>query len=181
MKKILILLCCVILTVFVLAGCGEKEDTLMSVRPFPEFSDVDMDGNKVTNEIFSQYDATIINFWSNGCGTCIEEMPELEEMYHNFKDRNINLIGVGADSGTGEDMLEDAKKILESKGVTYMNISPDPEGALYDEIYSNMNGFPTTYVVDSQGNIIGAPITGNVKMQLDTLEARLEQITSKGK
>ena len=38
-----------------------------------------------------------------------------------------------------------------------------------------MAGYPTTYVVDSEGNIVGAPIIGNVKDQEDTLKARLEQ------
>lgn len=181
MKKSVTLCCCLILAIFVLVGCGSKNDSLLTVRPFPELSDVDMEGNSVTNDIFSQYDATIVNFWSNGCGTCIQEMPELEEIYQNYKDKNINLIGVGADSGTSEDMLNEAREILAGKGVTYMNISPDPEGALYGEIYSNINGFPTTYVVDREGNIIGAPIVGNVKLQLQTLESRLEQIKSSSK
>lgn len=175
MKKQIILFLAAAALTAALIGCGSKKDTLLTVKPFPELSDTDMDGNPVTNEIFSGYDATIVNFWSNGCGTCIEEMPELEAMYQEYKEKNINLIGVGADSGESSEMLEQAKKILESKGVTYLNISPSPDGALYEDIHSNMSGFPTTYVVDRDGNLIGAPIIGNVKSQIDTLEERLSQ------
>lgn len=158
-----------------LAACGSSGDELVSKTPFPEFSELDTLGNTVTNEIFADYDATIINFWNNGCGTCIAEMPELEEYYQQFKEQNINLIGVASDSGEGEEQLETARNILSEKGVTYTNLSPDPENELYLDFISQLAGYPTTYVVDSEGNIVGAPIIGNVKDQEDTLKARLEQ------
>ena len=129
----------------------------------------------MTNDIFSEYDATILNFWNNGCGTCIEEMPELEEYFQDFQEKNINLMGVASDSGESEEQLETAREILEGKGVTYTNLSPDPDQALYTDFISQLAGYPTTYVIDSEGNIIGAPIIGNVKAQEDTLNARLEQ------
>lgn len=168
-----------LLPVFVLAlclvGCASQDEKLVSKTPFPTFSDVDMDGNTVTNDIFADYDATIINFWNNGCGTCIEEMPELEELYQQLKEENINLIGVGTDSGEGDEQLETAKEILAEKGVTYQNLSPGPDGDFYKDFVSQLAGYPTTYVVDSEGNIIGAPIIGNVKKQEDTLNQRIEQ------
>lgn len=65
--------------------------------------------------------------------------------------------------------------ILEEKGVTYTNLSPNPENDLHQEFISQLAGYPTTYVVDGEGNIVGAPIIGNVKDQEDTLDARLKQ------
>ena len=132
----------------------------------------------MTNDIFSEYDATILNFWNNGCGTCIEEMPELEELYHQLQERNINLIGVGTDSGEGEEQLETAQNILKEKGVTYVNISPDPEGEFYKDFVSEIFSYPTTYIVDGEVNISGAPISGNVKNQIDTLNDRLALSTA---
>ena len=159
-----------------LTACGASEEELVSKTPFPEFSELDTQGNTVTSEAFADYDATIINFWNNGCGTCIEEMPELEELYHQFQEQNINLIGVGTDSGEGEEQLETAQNILKEKGVTYVNISPDPEGEFYKDFVSEIFSYPTTYIVDSEGNIIGAPIIENVKKQSDTINERLESI-----
>lgn len=158
-----------------LTACGASEEELVSKTPFPEFSELDTQGNTVTSEVFADYDATIINFWNNGCGTCIEEMPELEEYYQDFKDQNINLMGVASDSGESEEQLETAREILEEKGVTYPNLSPDPENPLYQDFISQLAGYPTTYVVDSEGNMIGAPIIGNLKEQEETLNHRLEQ------
>ncbi len=178
MKKGSSLLLAAALLLAVLTGCSAGEDnSLVSKTPFPEFSEVDTGGNPVTSDIFADYDATIVNFWNNGCGTCIEEMPELEELYHQFQEQNINLIGVGTDSGEGEEQLETAQNILKEKGVTYVNISPDPEGEFYKEFISEIFGYPTTYIVDGEGNIIGAPIIGNVKKQIDTVNERLELIS----
>lgn len=108
--------------------------------------------------------------------TCIEEVPELEDLHHQFQEQNINLIGVGTDSGEGEEQLETAQNILKEKGVTYVNISPDPEGEFYKGFVSEIFSYPATYTMDGEGNIIGAPIVGNVKKQIDTVNERLELI-----
>ena len=158
-----------------LTACASSHDELVTRTPFPTFSEVDTQGNPVTNDIFADYDSTIVNFWNNGCGTCIAEMPELEEYYQAFKEENINLIGVASDSGESDEQLETAQDILEEKGVTYTNLSPNPENDLHQEFISQLAGYPTTYVVDGEGNIVGAPIIGNVKDQEDTLDARLKQ------
>lgn len=174
MKKALCLFLSFAACTAVLAGCGAGSQELVSKTPFPEFSETDTEGNSITNDIFAEYDVTIVNFWNNGCGTCIAEMPELEEMYQEFQQDNINLIGVGADSGEGEEQLELARKILAEKGVTYQNIVPDPENDFYKEFIGEIGGYPTTYVVDNEGNIVGAPLIGNVKEQTDTLQSRIE-------
>lgn len=177
MKRVLILLVSAALMAAALTGCGSGgEDALVSRTAFPEFDEVDMEGTAVTSEIFADYDATIVNFWNNGCGSCIAEMPELEELYQELQERNINLIGVGTDSGESDEQLDTAREILAEKGVTYTNISPDPDGDFYKTFIADISTYPTTYIVDSEGNIVGADITGNVKNQLDTVEARLELI-----
>ena len=177
MKKILSLLVAAALMTAALAGCSSGEDnSLVTKEPFPTFDEVDTAGNAISSNSFADYDATIVNFWNNGCGTCIEEMPELEELYQDWKGQNINLIGVGTDSGENEEKLSTAQKILSEKGVTYRNISPNPENDFYKDFVSQIFSYPTTYIVDSEGNIVGAPIVGNVKSQMDTVEERLELI-----
>ena len=177
MKRFSVFMLFILLMPAVLTGCGSRgDDSLVSKTPFPEFQEVDTQGNPISSDIFADYDATIVNFWNNGCGTCIAEMPELEELYQDFKERNINLIGVGADSGESEEQLATAQEILREKGVTYVNVSPNPENDFYKNFVADLFTYPTTYIVDSEGNIIGAPISGNVKDQLDTLAARLALI-----
>lgn len=129
MKRVLILLLSAVLMTAALTGCSSgEEDALVSKTPFPEFSEVDIAGDEISSDIFADYDATIVNFWNNGCGSCIAEMPELEELYQDFKERNINLIGVGTDSGESREQLDTAREILKEKGVTYHNISSGSGG-----------------------------------------------------
>ena len=75
-------------------------------------------------------------------------MPELEELYQELQERNINLIGVGTDSGESREQLDTAREILREKGVTYINISPDPEGAFYQDFVAELSTYPTTCIVD---------------------------------
>lgn len=171
MKKAISLLMTVI-CMLSLAACGH-EGIEATKTPFPSFEGVDFDGNTVTNEIFSQYDATIVNFWTNGCGSCIEEMPDLEAYYQTFREKNINVIAVAASAGGSEEMRAMAEEILKEKDVTYTNVIPDPESSFYREFICEMDGFPTTYIVDSEGNMIGAPLIGVVKNQEDALMKRL--------
>ncbi|MEG0766116.1 MAG: TlpA disulfide reductase family protein [Clostridia bacterium] len=137
---------------------------------------MDFEGNTITNDLFAHYDATIVNFWSNGCGSCIEEMPELEDYYQRFKDQRIHLLGVAISAGESDALRTTAETILKEKGVTYPNIIPDITSPFYKDFIRQIAGYPTTYVVDSKGNMIGAPIFGVVKSQEDTLMKRLEMI-----
>lgn len=159
-----------------LAACGNDEITA-TIEPFPEFAGTDFAGNAISNDLFENYDATIVNFWSNGCGSCIAEMPELEEYYQSLKDRNINLIAVAVSSGDSEKERARAEEILKEKGVTYQNIIPDIESTFYKDFIGSISGYPITYLVDKDGNMVGAPIVGVVKKQEDMLMKRLDEMT----
>lgn len=180
MKKIFTILLAAMM-LLAMAGCSSDNEIEATKTPFPKITGFDMNGNQVTNDIFSDYDVTIVNFWNNGCGTCIEEMPDLEAYYQEFKADNINLIGVGTDSGESDKKLAFAEKVLSEKGVTYMNISPDPGGAFYTDFIGDLTGYPMTFIVDTEGNIIGASIVGNVKNQEETLRNRITMILDEEK
>ena len=115
------------------------------------------------------------------CGDCAAACPHgaITRVFSikTIQERNINLIGVGTDSGESREQLDTAREILKEKGVTYHNISPDPEGDFYKDFVADISTYPTTYIVDGEGNIVGADIVGNVKKQLDTVETRLALIT----
>ncbi|MEG1658288.1 MAG: TlpA disulfide reductase family protein, partial [Oscillibacter sp.] len=111
---------------------------------------------------------------SNGCGSCIEEMPELEEYYQQFQEENINLISVAISAGDSQEERAKSQEILLAKGVTYTSLIPDTESDFYKEFLMEIAGYPATYIVDSEGNLVGAPLMGVVKPQEDSLLHRLE-------
>lgn len=176
-KKLFVILLSAV-SILALAGCGNTEIEATK-KPFPEFQGVDFDGNTMTNDIFKDYDATVINFWTNGCGSCIAEMPELEEYFQNFKDRKINLIGVAASAGESDESKSTSEMILKEKGVTYPNLILDHKSSFYTDFIGDISGYPTTYIVDSEGNMIGAPLIGVVKKQEDNLMKRLDEVVGK--
>lgn len=159
-----------------LAACGNGK-IQATIKPFPKFEGVDFAGNIVNNNLFKDYDVTVVNFWSNGCGSCIAEMPELEEYYQDFKNRNINLVAIAVSGGDSKEERARAEEILKEKGVTYQNIIPDIESEFYKDFIGSITGYPITYLVDSDGNMVGAPLIGVVKNQEDVLMNRLNEIT----
>ena len=123
----------------------------------PEFSTTDMDGNKVTNDIFADYDLTVVNFWATYCNPCIDELPELAEWKKELPD-NVNLIGLLVDvDAKGSDQYKLAEKIIKETGADYQHLIATEE---FDDLISDLVGVPTTFFVDSTGKIIGEPFAG---------------------
>ena len=158
-----------------LAACGSGEIEA-SKKPFPEFAAVDFDGNAVTNELFADHAVTVVNVWSNSCGPCIEEMPELEEYYQQFQEENVHLIAVNVSAGVSDEEYRQTQTILEEKGVTFPNLIVDPDSDFYKDFIGQITGYPTTYLVDAEGNIVGAPLVGTVKNQEENFLKRIEEI-----
>lgn len=126
---------------------------------FPAFETVDLDGNPVTNEIFSGKDLTMVNIWGTFCGPCLSEMPELERLSQEFPE-NVQIIGLVLDVGTimNTKQIDSTKQVLMEAGVTFPNLvtkAPD-----FSDFVSQLVGVPTTVFVDRDGNIVGKPIIG---------------------
>ena len=136
-----------------------KQETSENGFPvnMPEFSTTDMDGNKVTNNIFADYDLTVVNFWATYCNPCIDELPELAEWKKELPD-NVNLIGLLVDvDEKGSDQYKLAEKIIKETGADYQHLLATEE---FDDLISDLVGVPTTFFVDSTGKIIGEPFAG---------------------
>lgn len=136
-----------------------KQETSENGFPvnMPEFSTTDMDGNKVTNDTFADYDLTVVNFWATYCNPCIDELPELTEWKKELPD-NVNLIGLLVDVDEKDsDQYKLAEKIIKETGADYQHLIATEE---FDDMISNLVGVPTTFFVDSTGKIIGEPFAG---------------------
>lgn len=136
-----------------------KQETSENGFPvnMPEFSTIDMDGNKVTNDTFADYDLTVVNFWATYCNPCIDELPELAEWKKELPN-NVNLIGLLVDvDEKGSDQYKLAEKIIKEAGADYQHLIATEE---FDDMISNLVGVPTTFFVDSTGKIIGEPFAG---------------------
>ena len=173
-------------------GCGKKpSESDMSVpaengKPkensdlmkFPAFEGKDLDGNEVkSSTLFAGNTVTVVNFWFTTCSPCVGEIPELDALNKKLSEKGGAVVGINSCTLDGEKTaISEAKDILTKKGASYKNIwfeSKSEAGKFTSGLYS----YPTTYVVDKNGNIVGEPIVGAItgKKQADMLNKLIDQ------
>ena len=157
---------------------NEETDANGDVQKFPAFEGKDLDGNEVkSDELFSANAVTVVNFWFTTCSPCVGELGDLDALNKELADKGGALIGVNAFTLDGDETaIADAKDVLAKKGATYQNVYFDSSSAA-GAFTSNIFAFPTTYVIDRNGNIVGEPIVGAIteKNQAETLQSLIDQ------
>lgn len=162
-------------------GKPEKESDLMK---FPAFEGKDLDGGKVkSDKLFSGNSVTVVNFWFTTCSPCVGELGELDKLNRQLAEKGGAVVGVNTFTLDGDKTaISEAKEILEKKKASYRNIwfaSDSEAGKFTSGIYS----YPTTYVVDRNGNIVGEPIVGAItgKKQAEKLQELIDQAIANSK
>ena len=149
-----------------------------SMQKFPAFEGKDLDGNTVkSDELFSGNAVTVVNFWFTTCNPCVGELAELDALNKELAEKGGSLIGVNTFTLDGDEAaISEAKDVLAKKGATYQNVYFDSDGEA-GKFTTNIFAYPTTYVVDRSGNIVGDPIVGAIteKKQAETLQKLIEQ------
>ena len=159
------------------SGTGKMTDQ-GSMQKFPAFEGKDLDGNTVkSDELFSGNAVTVVNFWFTTCNPCVGELAELDALNKELAEKGGALIGVNTFTLDGDKAaIADAKDVLAKKGATYQNIYFGSGGDA-GKFVENVFAYPTTYVVDRNGNIVGDPIVGAVtgKTQAEALQAQIDK------
>ena len=150
-----------------------------SMQEFPAFEGKDLDGNTVkSDELFSGNAVTVVNFWFTTCNPCVGELSELDALNKELAEKGGSLIGVNIFTLDGDEAaISEAKDVLAKKGATYQNVYFDSDGEA-GKFTTNIFAYPTTYVVDRSGNIVGEPIVGAIteKKQAETLQKLIDQV-----
>ena len=149
-----------------------------SMQKFPAFEGKDLDGNTVkSDELFSANAVTVVNFWFTTCNPCVGELSELDALNKELAEKGGSLIGVNTFTLDGDETaISEAKDVLAKKGATYQNVYFNSDGEA-GKFTTNIFAYPTTYVVDRSGNIVGEPIVGAIteKKQAETLQKLIDQ------
>ena len=179
-------------------GCGNKpSDGDMSVpaengKPieksdltkFPAFDGKDLAGNEVkSSTLFGENTVTVVNFWFTTCSPCVGELAELEALNKQLAEKGGAVVGINSFTLDGDKTaIAEAKDILTKKGVSYKNIWFDSKSEA-GKFTSGLYSYPTTYVVDKNGNIVGEPIVGAItgQKQAQTLQKLIDQAIASSK
>ena len=160
------------------SGSTSKTMDDSSLPKFPAFEGKDLDGNTVkSSDLFSGNAVTVVNFWFTTCGPCVGELGDLDALNKELSGKGGALIGINAFTLDGnEAAISDAKDVLTQSGATYQNVyfdSGSEAGKFVESIYA----YPTTYVVNRSGRIVGDPIVGAItsKAQADALQAQIDK------
>ena len=155
---------------------GTTDDS--SLPKFPAFEGKDLDGNTVrSSDLFSGKAVTVVNFWFTTCGPCVGELGDLDALNKELSGKGGALIGINAFTLDGDEAaISEAKDVLTQSGATYQNVyfdSGSEAGKFVESIYA----YPTTYVVNRSGRIVGDPIVGAItsKAQADALQAQIDK------
>ena len=153
-------------------------------NPFPAFEGKDLDGNPVkSSELFAANTVTVVNFWFTTCKPCVGELGDLEALNKSLAEKGGTVVGINAFTLDGDETaIAEAKAVLAKKGATYRNLT-FASGSEAGVLTGNVFAFPTTYVVDQKGNIVGDPIVGAIteKKQAETLNKLIEQAIANSK
>ena len=149
-----------------------------STGNFPSFEGKDFDGNKIkSDELFSGNAVTVVNFWFTTCSPCVGELSELDALNKELSEKGGSIIGINSFTLDGDEAaISEAKAVLKKKGASYRNIYFDSDSEA-GKFVENVYAYPTTYVVDRSGSIVGEPIVGAVtgKSQMEKLKLLIDQ------
>lgn len=164
MKKILSIIMVLVMLLAAAASAAEVGLT--------NFTTTDMEGNTVTQEIFSGYDLTMVNIWATWCGYCVEEMPELAKL-KNMLPENVNLITICDDAAYETELTQ---QILRESGANFQTLKTTED--MYTQLLAYVYAFPTTFFVNSEGIPVVQPLTGVPSMEnaADAYYTIIEQI-----
>lgn len=156
-------------------SASDKSDSSSSV--FSGFAGKDLDGNDVDESLFSKNAVTVVNFWFSGCKPCVAELPELNKLNEKLKEMGGEVVGINTETlDDNQDGIKEAKKILEKQGASYRNLTFDSNSEL-GKYAGNIVAFPTTILVDRNGNIVGEPLLGGIDEQKN-YDSLMKQIQS---
>ena len=157
---------------------SSQKDGSKDSSPFRNFSGKDFDGNPVDESLFSGNAVTVVNFWFTGCKPCVAELSKLNELNDAIKSKGGEVIGINTETfDENKTAMKDAASILKSQGARYRNLSIDSSSAA-GKYASEIMAFPTTILVDRNGNIVGDPMLGGIdnKDNYDTLMKQIQSV-----
>lgn len=159
------------------ASSDTQDSSNSDASPFKNFSGKDFDGNAVDGSLFSNNAVTVINFWFTGCKPCVAELSKLNELNDAIKSMGGEVVGINTETFDGnKTAIKEAKTLLKSQGAKYRNLSIDSSSDA-GKYASDIMAFPTTILVDRNGNIVGDPMLGGIDNQ-DNYDTLMKQIQS---
>lgn len=118
------------------------------------FEGKDLEGNSVSNTVFSEAKLTMVNVWATYCNPCLSEMPGLGELAAEYDPKEFQVLGVISDvqEGAGEETIAAASELIEATGADYTHLLLNE--SVYFALLTDVTAVPTTFFVDENGTVL---------------------------
>jgi peroxiredoxin len=103
----------------------------------------------------------VVNFWATWCGPCRAEIPAFKEVYEQYKDKGVEILGVSLDEGGWGDVKPFAARYAINYPILLGN-------GTIARAYGNIEAIPTTFIIDKSGNIADRHIGVMTKVMLES-------------
>lgn len=100
-----------------------------------------------------------LNFWATWCPPCKKEMPDVESIYKEYGENKKDVVILGVNS----EKENEVKKFLKDKGYTFPTLI-DENSEVMRKYF--IQAFPTSFVIDKEGNVYGYVMGGLTKEQI---------------
>ena len=147
-----------------------------------KFETKGVDGKDYTEKVFSDYDLTLVNVFTTWCSPCVNEIPELEKLYEEMKEKGVGVVGVvldtvSDDAKQNEDTVKKAGVLQEKTKASYPFLVPD--STMMNGRLNGISAFPETFFVDKEGNIVGETYSGSHTLDewKEIVEKELENVS----
>lgn len=138
------------------------------------FEGTDLEGNTVSQDIFSRSRLTMVNVWATYCGPCLSEMPSLGELAAGYEAREFQIIGIISDVEEGGDQSVAEALVLQT-GADYPHLLLNE--SVYHALLTDVTAVPTTFFVDENGAVLDTVVGAKEKSAWEeTIHELLEQL-----
>ena len=124
---------------------GDKAPPGPSAKSAPSFTLQDLNGKMVSLSDFKGK-VVVLDFWATWCPPCVMEIPHFIELYEQYKDQGFAMVGISLD----HQGISVVKSFVRKYRVNYPILMNDGRA---DKAYGGITSIPTTFVIDSAGNI----------------------------
>lgn len=150
-----------------------------------EFSMQDIHGQDYTNDMFKDYQLTMVNVFTTWCSPCINEIPDLQKLYNEMEGQGVNVVGIVLDAidesgNVNEEAVEKAKLLAERTKASYPFLIPD--ASYLNGRLQGIDAVPETFFVNKNGDITGQTYSGSHPLEdwKKIVETELGNLTGDG-
>jgi peroxiredoxin len=155
-----------LLAVLLTTSCGAAPKGVLGAAP--PFDLPDLAGGRVSLASLKGK-VVVLDFWATWCGPCIQEIPDYAEFWRKNQPRGIEVVGVVVDSGAPQEIQDFVREYR----IPYRQLVGDDK---VQEAYGATQGYPTTFVIDGQGQLrskmLGSPPSKFRRLQ-ETVDSAL--------